>query len=181
MTMRRRNRFENWRELQVTGQTGTKRAVIKPKASHISGFTLVEIMVSFGIVATLSAIAIPTVGNHIDSARNARAMEEVRLLEKEIDIYEITNKAYPSSLADIGRTTLVDPWGNPYQYQNIANSGVKQGKLRKDRFLVPVNSDYDLYSKGKDGQTQMPFTSKPARDDIVRANNGGYVGLAENF
>lgn len=54
-------------------------------------------------------------------------------------------------------------------------------KPRKDRFLVPINSDYDLYSMGKDGESVAPLTAAKSRDDIVRAANGTYVGLAENF
>ena len=52
---------------------------------------------------------------------------------------------------------------------------------RKDRFLTPVNSDYDLYSVGIDGDSQAAFTAKVSRDDVVRANDGGFVGLAEDF
>ena len=55
------------------------------------------------------------------------------------------------------------------------------GKPRKDRFLVPVNSDFDLYSVGKDGRTAAPFTAKMSKDDVVRAMDGGYVGLASEF
>jgi general secretion pathway protein G len=73
-----------------------------------------------------------------------------------------------------------DPWGNLYQYLNIeTQKGV--GKARKDQFLVPLNSDYDLYSMGRDGKSQSPLKAKASRDDILRANNGGYVGLAELF
>lgn len=54
-------------------------------------------------------------------------------------------------------------------------------KPRKDRFLVPINSDYDLYSMGPDGQTNEPLNVPVSRDDIVRASNGAYVGVAENF
>ncbi len=46
--------------------------------------------------------------------------------------------------------------------------------------MNPVNSDYDLYSKGPDGDTQKQFTAAKARDDIVRANNGRYYGTAED-
>ncbi|MFQ5988854.1 MAG: hypothetical protein ACE5K9_02950 [Candidatus Methylomirabilales bacterium] len=53
--------------------------------------------------------------------------------------------------------------------------------MRKDQFLVPLNSDYDLYSKGKDGQSQPPLTAQARRDDIVRANDGGFVGLAPEY
>jgi len=52
---------------------------------------------------------------------------------------------------------------------------------RKDRFLVPINSDYDLYSMGADGQSRPQLHSLVSRDDVIRARDGGYVGLAENF
>jgi general secretion pathway protein G len=52
---------------------------------------------------------------------------------------------------------------------------------RKDRFLVPINSDFDLYSMGKDRDTVAPLTAKKSHDDIVRANDGAFVGLASEF
>ena len=55
------------------------------------------------------------------------------------------------------------------------------GHARKDRFLVPINSDFDLYSMGKDGQSVSPLTAQKSHDDIIRANDGGYYGLASNF
>ena len=39
----------------------------------------------------------------------------------------------------------------------------------------------DLYSMGADGSTAAPFTAARARDDIVRANEGGFVGLAGDY
>jgi general secretion pathway protein G len=53
--------------------------------------------------------------------------------------------------------------------------------MRKDRFLVPINSDYDLYSMGKDGKSSSPLTSKNGRDDIIRANDGAFIGLASDY
>ena len=53
--------------------------------------------------------------------------------------------------------------------------------MRKDRFLVPINSCYDLYSMGKDGQSVPPLTAKASWDDIVRANDGAFVGLAWQY
>ena len=79
----------------------------------------------------------------------------------------------------IGRAGLEDPWGNPYQYLPIAGTG--KGGFRKDRFLVPINSDYDLYSMGADGASQAPLTAKTSQDDIVRANDGGFIGLASKY
>jgi general secretion pathway protein G len=47
--------------------------------------------------------------------------------------------------------------------------------------LVPVNSDYDLYSMGPDGDSKPPFTAKASRDDIVRASNGSWIGPVSEF
>lgn len=55
------------------------------------------------------------------------------------------------------------------------------GGARKDRFLVPINSDFDLYSMGKDGQSVGPLTAQKSHDDIIRASDGGFYGLAANF
>jgi hypothetical protein len=57
----------------------------------------------------------------------------------------------------------------------------EKGKPRKDHQLHPINCDYDLYSMGKDGKTAAPLTAKISQDDIIRANNGGYVGLVSNY
>jgi len=131
------------------------------------------------IIATLAGIAVPMLFGYIDKARNARAMAEIRLMEKDITTYEIENETLPNSLSDVGRGGLLDPWGNPYEYLKV--EGTPIGFLRKDRFLVPVNSDYDLYSRGKDGESVSPFTAAISYDDIVRAADGGYVGLASGF
>ncbi len=103
------------------------------------------------------------------------------MLGREITAYKTGNGTYPNGLDDIGQGGLLDPWGNPYEYLNIVDANPPRGKMRKDRFHVPVNSDYDLFSRGKDGQTRKPFQNPKSRDDIVRANDGEYVGPAEYF
>jgi len=55
------------------------------------------------------------------------------------------------------------------------------GRARKDRFLVPINSDFDLYSMGRDGESVPPLAAPKSRDDVVRAANGAFVGLASKF
>lgn len=74
--------------------------------------------------------------------------------------------------------------GQPYQYLKFTlnkNGKINPGKVRKDRFLVPLNSDYDLYSMGPDGDSKPPLTAAASRDDILRAADGAYVGVASDF
>jgi general secretion pathway protein G len=146
----------------------------------IAGFTLIEVMIVIAILGTLTTLALPAYKNHVYEAQKVRAMEEIRTMESEIREYELQLNYFPDSLNDIGRGTLRDPWGNPYQYLNIATMK-GNGMARKDRFLVPLNSDFDLYSIGKDGKSAGPLTAKISHDDIIRANDGGYVGLASEY
>ena len=106
----------------------------------------------------------------------------INSIEKAIAVYLIRENELPDSLADISMDLIRDPWGRPYRYLRIdggTTSGIK-GKRRRDKNANPVNSDYDLYSMGQDGKTTPQFTAKDARDDIVRANDGRYIGLAED-
>jgi len=146
------------------------------------GFTLIELMVVVAILATLTEIAIPAYSTYREKAMVARAVSEIKILSQEITGYSASNEnSLPISLDNIGRAGLLDPWGNPYQYLNYATVHGAGGGIRKDRSLHPLNSDYDLYSKGKDGLSQAQITAPLSQDDIVRANDGRFIGLAANY
>lgn len=144
------------------------------------GFTLPELLLAIATLGTIIGVAIPAYRDYLEKAKVMRAVTDIRTIEKRILAYELDNGGLPNALGDIGQPSPPDPWGNPYVYLRIA--GVKTpGTLRKDRFLVPLNSDYDLYSKGVDGQTKAPLTAQASWDDVIRANDGGYVGLASDY
>ena len=146
------------------------------------GLTLIEVMIVIVIIGILSSIAIPAYFSSKEKARIAAAIAEIKILEKMILTYNTDHGGYPDNLNQLRKNKLKDPWGNPYQYFKIegrTKPGI--GQMRKDRNLVPVNSDFDLYSKGKDGHSKFPFTAKASRDDIVRANNGRFIGLVSDY
>ncbi|MBW2429427.1 MAG: prepilin-type N-terminal cleavage/methylation domain-containing protein [Deltaproteobacteria bacterium] len=146
------------------------------------GFTLLETMIVVAIIGILAAIATPTLFTYRTKAKIALAIAEIRIMEQEINVYLMKWDRLPDSLTEIKLGNIEDPWGNPYQYLKLDGEvDDEKGKPRKDHFMVPVNSDFDLYSMGKDGQSLAPFTAKASRDDIVRANDGKYVGLASEY
>jgi general secretion pathway protein G len=147
-----------------------------------AGFTLVELMLAIAILAVLVAIAVPSYQAYGERIKVQRAETDILLLSAVIDMYERDNREYPTNLAVTGNAGMLDPWGRPYQYLRLTPlDAAVAGLRRKDRNLVPINSDYDLYSLGKDGDSQAPLTTPVSRDDIVRANNGRFVGLASDY
>lgn len=145
-----------------------------------SGLTLIELLIVVVILAILLSMAIPSYNRTLNKAEVAKAIGDIKFLEKKIFIYSIEHGKLPDSLADLGYGNMLDPWGHPYCYLNFANVTGK-GKMRKDRFLVPLNSDYDLYSMGKDGKTTTPVNAIISHDDIIRANDGGFIGLGKDY
>ena len=142
----------------------------------LGGFTLIELMVVMAIVGILSGIGIPAYRSYIEKAKITKVISEIHLLEKEILAYA-ADGTLPDTLDDIGRGNLLDAWGNPYQYLNFENVQ-GQGQKRKDHNMVPINDFFDLYSMGKDGKSSSPLTAKASHDDIIRAYDGQYVGIA---
>jgi general secretion pathway protein G len=147
-----------------------------------TGFTLIEVMLCMAIIGVLAAIATPFYLSYREQARVAVAVSDMKTIEAALGKYVADYGELPDSLAQAAMGGFLDPWKHAYQYLRIDGGNLKgKGKMRKDRFMVPVNTDYDLYSMGPDGKSQSPFTAKASRDDIVRAYNGGYYGKVSDF
>jgi len=153
------------------------------KCRHRKALTLIEIILAVAIIGTLVAVGVPIYSNALNKARINQAIAKVALMGQKIDDFLVDNGRIPNDLSEIGEPNPLDPWGNPYQYTAILGRDKTEleAKLRKDRFLIPLNSDYDLFSTGKDGSWKAPLTAEDSWDDIVRANNGGYVGVAYRY
>jgi len=146
--------------------------------SNRRGFTVIELLSVMAIMGILAALAIPALQQMKSKANTAKAIGDINAIQLELMAIEADGRPLPADLSSIGWAGALDPWGHPYQYLVIATN---PGAARRDRFLVPINSTFDLYSVGPDGVTASPLTSGPGRDDIVRANDGGFIGPATSF
>ena len=148
--------------------------------SRQAAFTLIEMLITLVVLGALAAIVIPSYQSYIERAKRSQAMADISELSMAIERFYTKNFTFPANLAALGGNLPVnDPWGNAYQYLGIEVVPPPNiGAVRRDKNLNPLNSDYDLYSMGPDGQTQKQLTASKARDDIVRAGNGGYIGMA---
>ncbi len=155
------------------------RPTALPKPS--SGYSIAELMLTVAVLAIVMAISVPAYQGYQQNAEVGRVIQEMKQIELTVENYKLDTGTYPNSLADVG-VMLLDPWGNPYQYLRIEGASAEaKGKQRKDHSLVPINSDFDLYSMGKDGVSSPPLTAAGSLDDIVRANNGAFYGYGRDY
>ncbi len=153
-------------------------------------FSVLELLLVVAIMMTIAAMGIPAFGDAINSAYVAQAIGDIRTLQVELTRFAVVTGQLPESLDELGVADLVDPWGQLYVYLNFAYAAKDQhwggseegeGKPRKDRYLVPINTTYDLYSMGEDGETDEDLLADKSQDDVVRANDGSFVGLASHY
>ena len=144
------------------------------------GFTIAELIIVITIIGILSSIGLSVYKHFIDRARNTRAIAEIRMYEKEIVKFLNDTERLPDAFAELGLGVTLDPWKNPYQYINFDTSpGAEDDRRTKGE--NPLNTDYDLYSMGKDGVSEPALTEDVSKDDIIRADDGGYTGLASAY
>ena len=117
------------------------------------GLTLVELLVVLLIIGLIAAFAVPQVMKYLGGARQDSAAIQINQLSGILDLYRLDVGHYPSASEGLdalleqpsGATgwngpyvkkaeSLVDPWGNPYQYRVPGEHG-----------------EFDLYSLGADG------------------------------
>jgi general secretion pathway protein G len=141
------------------------------------GFTIIEMLAVIAIVGVLSSIGYARTSFVLEQAKVARAIGDLVTISQEL----ATMDTLPASLAAIKRGHLLDPWGRAYVYYPFPAGIAPPNDARQDRFLVPINTRFDLYSLGPDGQAMPPLTASQSRDDIVVAGDGGFTGRALEY
>ncbi|MDH4265480.1 MAG: prepilin-type N-terminal cleavage/methylation domain-containing protein [Deltaproteobacteria bacterium] len=143
------------------------------------GMTLLELIIAAFIISTLAAMAYLGYQDFHYKGQITQAGADVAQISGKLYLYYSQNAAFPPTLTEIAENNRLDPWNNPYDYWPI--TGVKGQKVRMDRNLHPLSTDFDLYSRGRDGATALQLTVKFSHDDIIRANNGKFIGLASKY
>lgn len=90
------------------------------------GFTLVEVLTAVAIIALLAALLLGLAGHAQKSAAQKKAQAELSQLENFLGAYQAQYGQVPQTAGELSGALqeanhplagLVDPWGNPYQYQ----------------------------------------------------------------
>ncbi|MBN1674512.1 MAG: type II secretion system protein GspG [Kiritimatiellae bacterium] len=96
------------------------------------GFTLVEIMLVVVIIGILAGLAVTRFTGRTEDARRNAAKAEIARIKTAVDLYEVDNGKFPSSLGELVPKYLdkapKDPWGNDYIY-NSGDGTISCSKL----------------------------------------------------
>lgn len=149
------------------------------------GFTLIETLVVVLIIGILANYSFAKIIGAIEKAKVARAVSDITTLKNAMILFKLDNNKLPNSsldelIPDYLPKIPIDPWDNEYKYYNHSTKK-GNGKRRMDGPIVPINSEYDIYSEGKDGKSTPSLRSQPAQDDVVLGNDGGFIGLGKDY
>lgn len=158
---------------------------LPPPIYRLLGVTLVELLVVVAVLATLSGLGIAGYSSYRDSAHINSSKQDILEIAAIIERYKLATGNWPESLDAINQQDRKDPWGNNYVYARIPKLigiiTVGGTNIRQDANQKPINTFYDLYSMGKDGETQSNISAGPSKDDVIRARDGEYLGLASDY
>lgn len=141
-----------------------------------------EMVMTVSVVLLMFALVIPAAREIVNKTRSDNVVVDLEKIQTDISDFMLINRRLPDSLTEIYGDIPRDPWGNEFNYLNIADGDESvKFKVRKYKFIKNLNSDYDLFSEGIDGESVQPLTGKSSHDDIVRAKNGLYIGPAEEL
>ena len=129
------------------------------------------------LLGTVTAMAVPAFYREIQETANTRVIVDLQVLQFAIDMYERMNERLPDSLDDLGPGPRIDHWGHAYEYTPNTSPDWNT-RRRLDQHQVPLNDDYDLFSPGPDGEWKKPLMNSLSHDDIVRADDGLFIGVA---
>ena len=150
------------------------------------GFSLVELSIAVLIVGIVATIAVPSYLRYLEKNKEATAISDINIIASRL-AGPTMEGALPADLATINSGNilpLIDPWGNPYRYLRLYGLTRMQAKAAGARMKqndFPVTTDFDLYSMGPDGETHQNLQNAKSRDDIIRADEGAFVGKASTF
>jgi general secretion pathway protein G len=134
------------------------------------GFTLIELLVVVMIIGIIASIAIPTLLNAVQRAKQKGTMSEVRALAGAIHAYSVDTDLFPLGSSV---TTLISVLENGYVQQISPTDS--WGHLF---IYTGTTVDYTVGSTGKDGGTSLLMVGGGETsffiDDIIYSN-GGFV------
>ena len=120
--------------------------------NNLTGFTLIEVLITLTIIAILMSFVAPYVLNRPDQARDLKLKFDFEAIESALALYKLDNGKYPTQ--ELGFDRLIngengskylskipeDPWGSNYIYK-MENNVVEIISIGPDGLLDGPEDD----------------------------------------
>ena len=146
------------------------------------GFTLIETVVTVGIVAAMAAVVIPQVARQFDAADPARIQNDLKNIQTAIESYAVNTRVMPADLDDLANlidvagadadstlTPTTAPsldggnqasfWSGPYLDQTIVEGGAAAEDFIVTAFGAHIEDSFVCYATGNNERGVSAATS----------------------
>ena len=136
----------------------------QPALRRQHGFTLMEIIVVFVLIAGLMAFVAPKIWEQMTKAKSKEAVIRMQQLGYQIELYKLEVGKYPDNLQALVRQPPgVEKWAGPY----AKDADLKDAWGNDYKYTVPGQGrPFDLISLGADGREGGEGENR----DIVHGN-----------
>lgn len=122
---------------------------IRSPSRRQGGFTILEIVIVFILLAGIMAFVGPKIFEQMGRAKSQEARIRIQQLAGQIEMYKLEVGKYPDNLGALVRNPGSDKWNGPY----AKDTDLKDAWGNDYRYTVPGQGRaYDLISLGADGK-----------------------------
>ena len=97
--------------LRIKSAPCSERSGSRLGGSTAGGYTLVEVCICIAIISILAGLAAQYFSSYRYRVQIVVGISDIKVIEKAIAGYTAEKGELPDSLADIGLSAMVDPWG----------------------------------------------------------------------
>ena len=140
------------------------------------GFTLIETVVTVGIVATLAAVVVPQVVKQFDNVDPARLAEDLNNIRTGIEAFTVNVKSQPGDLEDL--VNQIGDQGTDAQSRDSTIQNVVYSAADSSAWIGPyISASIDTSAHGSDTDILSTGFGAPINNSLrafdVHATNGG--------
>ncbi len=167
----------------------------RPAPGRPSGFTIVELLVSIAIIATLVGLLLPAVQGAREAARRTQCSNNLKQLALAVLSYETQIGHFPAATNTTvkgGSASCVDcydPWGEARLSAGSFTPGSRHGTswilevlpfMEEKGLANQWNRETNVLGNAAVAQTDIPMLYCPARRSGIRTGSGDHLNLVDS-